>query len=69
VDEIIPEPLGGAHTDSVTAAQTLREYLLRHLEQLQAFSAADRLKQRYAKFRAFGHFTEKQPTVAEKLGG
>jgi acetyl-CoA carboxylase carboxyl transferase subunit alpha len=69
VDEVIPEPLGGAHTNAATAAQTLQEYLLKHLVQLQALSAADRLKQRYAKFRAFGHFTEKQPAPAEKLGG
>ena len=69
VDGVIPEPLGGAHTNLVAAAQTLREYLLKHLEQLQTLSAADRLKQRYAKFRAFGHFIEKQPAAAEKLGG
>src|SRR5664280_389445 len=49
VDEIVPEPLGGAHTNHVMAAQTLRDYLLRHLEQLKALSTADRLKQRYAK--------------------
>jgi len=66
VDEIIPEPLGGAHSDPDMAAQTLREYLLKHLEQLQALPGADRLKQRYAKFRAFGHFTEKQPVAADK---
>jgi len=66
VDEIIPEPLGGAHTNHEMAAHTLRDYLLRHLEQLKALSTADRLKQRYAKFRAFGHFTEKQPVAAEK---
>jgi acetyl-CoA carboxylase carboxyl transferase subunit alpha len=69
VDEIIPEPIGGAHTNHVTMAETLREYLLKHLEQLQAMSAAERLKQRYAKFRAFGHFTEKQPALAEQQGG
>ena len=59
VDEIVPEPLGGAHTDPEAMAQTLQEYLLKHLEQLQALPPADRLKQRYAKFRAFGHFSEK----------
>jgi acetyl-CoA carboxylase carboxyl transferase subunit alpha len=68
VDEIIPEPLGGAHTDYEVSAQTLRDCLLKHLEQLQALPAPDRLKQRYAKFRAFGHFTEKGPAVAETLG-
>jgi acetyl-CoA carboxylase carboxyl transferase subunit alpha len=69
VDEIVPEPLGGAHTNRDLAALTLRDYLLKHLEQLKALPPADRLKQRYAKFRAFGHFTEKQPAVAEKIGG
>ena len=69
VDEIVPEPLGGAHTDPATAAQTLREHLLKHLEQLQLLSAPGRLKQRYAKFRAFGHFEEKKPEAPEKIGG
>jgi acetyl-CoA carboxylase carboxyl transferase subunit alpha len=69
VDEIIPEPLGGAHTDRDLAAQTLQDYLLKHLKQLQALSAPDRLKQRYDKFRAFGHFVEKQPVAAEMIGG
>jgi acetyl-CoA carboxylase carboxyl transferase subunit alpha len=68
VDEVVPEPLGGAHTDPAAMALTLRETLLRHLEQLQAMTGAERLKQRYAKFRAFGHFIEKQPAAAEKLG-
>jgi acetyl-CoA carboxylase carboxyl transferase subunit alpha len=65
VDEIVPEPLGGAHTDREAAARTLQEYLLKHLEQIQALPAAERLKQRYAKFRAFGHFSEKQPAALE----
>ena len=53
-----------AYRTTTRRPQTLREYLLKHLEQLQALPAADRLKQRYAKFRAFGHFTEKQPAAA-----
>jgi acetyl-CoA carboxylase carboxyl transferase subunit alpha len=60
VDEIIPEPLGGAHTDSDKTAQTLRDYLLKHLDQLTQMPPAERMKQRYAKFRAYGHFAEKQ---------
>ena len=69
VDEIVPEPLGGAHTNPEAMAQILHDYLLKHLEQVQALPPADRLKQRYAKFRAFGHFSEKQPVAAEKAGG
>jgi acetyl-CoA carboxylase carboxyl transferase subunit alpha len=58
-DEIVPEPLGGAHNDPATTAETLKQQLLKNLEQLQTITDADRLKQRYAKFRAFGHYTEK----------
>jgi len=59
VDEIIPEPLRGAHTDADQTAASLKTHLLKHLEELIKMSAADRLKGRYEKFRAFGHFEEK----------
>ena len=42
----------------------MREHLLTNLEVLQQLSIEERLKQRYAKFRAHGHFTEKQKTAA-----
>ena len=60
VDEIIPEPLGGAHNDPKTSAESLKKHLLANLETLQQLTVEERLKQRYAKFRAHGHFTEKQ---------
>ena len=59
VDEILPEPLGGAHVDYDTTAKTLQVNLIRHLEEVSALPVAERLKQRYAKFRAHGHFVEK----------
>jgi acetyl-CoA carboxylase carboxyl transferase subunit alpha len=66
VDEIIPEPLGGAHTDRAAMAATLKEHLLKHLQNLEKLPIADLLKARYAKFRAFGHFNESKPAaVAE----
>src|SRR2546429_8115425 len=46
VDEIIPEPLGGAHNDPAATAQTLKQHLLRHLKQLHKLSTAERLKKR-----------------------
>src|SRR5512140_1620541 len=58
VDEIIPEPLGGAHTNQQAMADSLRQYLLKHLEELQKMTPDDRLKHRYAKFRGYGHFVE-----------
>src|SRR6266404_4410550 len=66
VDQVIPEPLGGAHTDSDTTALTLKNALLIHLEQLLALSVPDRLKMRYEKFRGFGQFMEKPPIANEK---
>jgi acetyl-CoA carboxylase carboxyl transferase subunit alpha len=66
VDEIIPEPLGGAHTDPEATAETLKTCLLRNLDELDKMTSAERLKQRYAKFRKFGHYLEKQPGPAEK---
>jgi acetyl-CoA carboxylase carboxyl transferase subunit alpha len=62
-DEIVAEPLGGAHQDAAAMAATLKEYLLRNLEALLKISPSDRLQQRYAKFRAHGRFAEK-PTEA-----
>ena len=59
VDEIIPEPLGGAHTDYAGTAANLKTHLLGHLEEVLALPLAERLKKRYEKFRAHGHFTEK----------
>src|ERR1700690_1789501 len=59
VDEIVPEPLGGAHTDTVGTAMNLKTHLLKHLEQILALPVAERLKKRYEKFRAHGHFIEK----------
>jgi acetyl-CoA carboxylase carboxyl transferase subunit alpha len=65
VDEIVPEPLGGAHTDPTTIAATLKTHLLKHLEEILALSVPDRLRQRYEKFRAHGHFIEKADNAAE----
>src|SRR3954468_1080519 len=66
VDEIIPEPLGGAHTDHEGTAAPVRGTLLRHLEFLLNLSPGERLKQRYEKFRAFGHFEKKANGAPEK---
>jgi hypothetical protein len=59
VDEIIPEPLGGAHTNAAATAANLKTHLLKHLEEILALPIAKRLKKRYEKFRAHGHFLEK----------
>lgn len=65
VDEIIPEPLGGAHSNPAETAATLKTYLIKHLEEVLALPVPDRLKKRYEKFRSFGHFEEGKPEPAE----
>jgi len=67
VDEVIPEPLGGAHVDTKTSAETLKAHLLKHLEASMKLSTTERLRLRYQKFRSHGHFNDpsaKQPTAA-----
>lgn len=65
VDEIVPEPLGGAHNDPDKTAQNLQTCLLKHLQELLKMPVADRLKARYEKYRAYGHFLEKSPSAVE----
>ena len=59
VDEIIPEPLGGAHNDPKTTAATLKKHLLKHLKNLKQMPLKQRLEERYNKFRDHGQFKEK----------
>jgi acetyl-CoA carboxylase carboxyl transferase subunit alpha len=65
VDEIVPEPLGGAHKDGAGTAANLKTVLLKHLEKVLALPVNERLKKRYEKFRAHGHFVEKHEASAE----
>jgi len=58
IDDIIPEPLGGAHRDHREMSNTLKAYLLRYLRELRGLSLADLLEQRYQKFRRMGIFDE-----------
>lgn len=64
VDEIVPEPLGGAHNDLAASAANLKPLLLKHLKELQSVSATERLRARYAKYRAMGQYGEKEPAAA-----
>jgi acetyl-CoA carboxylase carboxyl transferase subunit alpha len=56
IDDIIPEPLGGAHRDPREMATTLKAYLLRYLRDLRPLSNDELLEQRYQKFRRMGVF-------------
>ncbi|HEY2933196.1 MAG TPA: acetyl-CoA carboxylase carboxyltransferase subunit alpha [Acidobacteriota bacterium] len=56
VDEIVPEPPGGAHTDHRKTSTILAERLRFHLSELETMSAGERVNRRYEKFRKMGSF-------------
>ena len=56
IDEIVPEPEGGAHFDYDAAARLLEPYLDRSLDELSRLSPSDLLAQRYEKYRRMGQF-------------
>jgi acetyl-CoA carboxylase carboxyl transferase subunit alpha len=56
VDEVIPEPLGGAHREPAAMAEALRTALTRHLTELSALPADELMRMRHARLRAFGVF-------------
>jgi acetyl-CoA carboxylase carboxyl transferase subunit alpha len=58
VDGIIPEPIGGAHTDYAVSAANLKSALLTQLAVLKGIPPDQRLQDRYSKFRAFGQVHE-----------
>jgi acetyl-CoA carboxylase carboxyl transferase subunit alpha len=58
VDEIIPEPPGGAHTDPATTCRRVGDVIERALHELERLSVQDLLAQRYQKFRSLGVFDE-----------
>jgi len=57
IEEIVAEPLGGAHTNHKEAAENLSTALRRHLKELGALQVGELLERRYAKFRKIGVFT------------
>ncbi|NQU66161.1 MAG: acetyl-CoA carboxylase carboxyltransferase subunit alpha [SAR324 cluster bacterium] len=54
IEDIIPEPLGGAHNDKMETAQSIKKYLLDHLSKYQDMGPAEITKNRYDRFRKFG---------------
>jgi acetyl-CoA carboxylase carboxyl transferase subunit alpha len=58
IDDIVPEPSGGAHQNPVEAAATLKQYLLKHLRDLLEYSPEGLVEQRYQRFRAMTEIEE-----------
>jgi acetyl-CoA carboxylase carboxyl transferase subunit alpha len=65
VDEIVPEPEGGAHRDPDLAAANLGTALRQNLELITAKPLKELMQQRYKKFRKLGKFTEAEETKAK----
>jgi acetyl-CoA carboxylase carboxyl transferase subunit alpha len=63
VDEIVPEPEGGAHRDCDSTAENLGKALRRNLQQLFEIPIDELLKKRYEKFRRLGTFAEGKPAT------
>jgi len=58
VDEVLGEPLGGAHRDPPVMSSTLRQAILRHLGELKSLPVELLLEQRLARVGGFGVYSE-----------
>jgi acetyl-CoA carboxylase carboxyl transferase subunit alpha len=66
VDEVIQEPLGGAHRDHRTMAATLKQSLVRALRKVSSLQTETLLARRYQKFRKIGAYEELAAEAVEK---
>lgn len=57
-DDVVPEPLGGAHQNPQATANAIAETVARHLAELDAMTIEERIQDRYDKFRNIGVFDE-----------
>ncbi|MBS3764465.1 MAG: acetyl-CoA carboxylase carboxyltransferase subunit alpha [Planctomycetes bacterium] len=57
VDEIIEEPIGGAHRDKNATAENIRRYIIKTLDELGNLAIEDVLEQRYERYRKLGVYT------------
>jgi acetyl-CoA carboxylase carboxyl transferase subunit alpha len=56
IDEVIPEPLGGAHRDINETAKRIKSKIIVTIKELNSFTAEELLENRYSKFRKIGNF-------------
>jgi len=68
VDEVIQEPLGGAHRDHRVMAATLKQSLQRAIQRLSVMPIPALLERRYEKFRRMGDYEELAIREAESAG-
>jgi len=58
IDEVVPEPPGGAHTDPDAAARALKAALVRHLSEVERLDPDERVTARHRRFRGIGVYEE-----------
>jgi acetyl-CoA carboxylase carboxyl transferase subunit alpha len=69
IDEIIPEPLGGAHRDPLAAGDNLEKWIVGTLRDLKRVRIDTLLKRRYARLRNLGNFFQSDPKAPARLSG
>ncbi|MCX6358577.1 MAG: acetyl-CoA carboxylase carboxyltransferase subunit alpha [Armatimonadetes bacterium] len=69
IDEVVAEPLGGAHRDPAAAAAAVREALERHLAEIGAMDRQELLDRRYKRLRSFGVFGAVAPDAEAPAEG
>ncbi len=58
LDEVVREPVGGGHRDYQKTALSLRETLIRHLDELKKIGMDDLVNERYQRIMRYGSFSE-----------
>jgi acetyl-CoA carboxylase carboxyl transferase subunit alpha len=58
IDEVIREPLGGAHRDPLTTAESVRRSLITHMRDLEAVDVSELLRRRSARLQSYGSYRE-----------
>lgn len=58
IDEIVPEPIGGAHWDYAKAASILKEYLIKNLTEIKKYTPTELINQRIEKYGKMGFWVE-----------
>lgn len=64
IEEIVPEPKGGAHRDYEATAAAIKDAVWRHLQELSLMDVAELKEDRYRKFRKIGEFSEGQEELS-----
>ena len=54
-DGVIPEPVGGAHSEPLAACENVRDYILKTMKELREMDTDTLLQERYDKFRRIGN--------------